>query len=78
MRTFRSVSVFAVALSLSCHQLKTIAKKPGDPQARVRGVGRGRLEPAQSALSWPVRVGRLDSAVVRLTPHLRSGLCFYK
>ncbi len=38
MRTFPIVSVFAVALSLSCHQLKTIEKKSGDPEAGVRGT----------------------------------------
>lgn len=38
MRAWSVISVFAVALSLSCHQLKTIEKKPGDPWARVRGT----------------------------------------
>ena len=38
MRTSSVISILVAALSLSCHQFKSIEQKPGDPRARVQGT----------------------------------------
>ena len=50
MRVSSVISVVTVALSLSCHQFKSIEKKPGDPWARVRGTVPHSIEAVAEAL----------------------------